>query len=46
MTYEKENSKNIIIDESQNVIDRGHDYTLALWLLITKTGNYYSSFKN
>jgi len=46
ITYEKENSTKLIIDESQNVLDRGYNYTVALWLLITKTGNYYLSFEN
>lgn len=46
LTYENENSTQINIDESKYTIDRGSDYTLALWLLVTETGNYYFYYKN
>jgi hypothetical protein len=44
LTHEKENSKQIDVNESQYVIDRGCDYTLALWLLITEISKCSSSF--
>jgi hypothetical protein len=43
---EKVTSEEIVSDEFQYDIDRGSDYTVALWLFIGAPGNYYSSFKN
>jgi len=46
LTDKKENSEEIDIDESENIIDRGSDYTFAFWFLTTETGNYSLSFLN
>jgi hypothetical protein len=45
LAIKKTNSQEIKVDESQYVIDRGHDYTLAFWLRINDTGNDYSFFE-
>jgi hypothetical protein len=41
LTSKKVNSEQIEIDESQYIIDRGSNYTLALWFSVPEAGKYY-----